>query len=226
MPTPLPNADSPKSNASPCRSSAGLESDQRATFPIDRWSVSGAALIATAMATILYFMGRQVWCDCGNPTPWSWEVNSSHNSQHFIDPYTFTHVLHGVVFFAILWLFRSASIPWFGRAIPLLPAQRLLIALLIEAAWEILENTPLVIDRYRAATISLDYYGDSIANSLADLASCLIGYLIASRLRWQSSLVLFVVTEVVLMATIRDSLILNVIMLVFPNEAILRWQAA
>ena len=99
------------------------------------------------------------------------------------------------------------------------------MAAVIEAAWEILENTPLIIERYRATTISLDYYGDSIANSVFDLLACIIGYAIASRLRWFYSLAILIVVEVVLLATIRDSLLLNVIMLVWPSDAILQWQS-
>lgn len=169
-----------------------------------------------AMVTLLRSMGRQWWCHCGQLTPWSWDIWSSHNSQHLIDPYFFTHVLHGVIFF---WCLR----PLASR---LSPTTRFRIALLIEAGWEILENSPVIIDRYRAATISLDYFGDSIANSVFDLIACGLGYLIASSLRWYWSLLLFAIVELTLLFTIRDTLILNVIMLVYPIEAMKTWQAS
>ncbi|QEG00514.1 hypothetical protein Mal15_45840 [Stieleria maiorica] len=171
-------------------------------------------LIATSMAFVLWRMGRTPWCECGGYSPWSGEINSRHNSQHLIDPYFFTHVLHGILFFAVLWPLRH----W------LTDRARVISAALVEAGWEILENTPMIIERYRQATISLDYYGDSIANSVADLLACLAGYMIASRLRWYSSLALLVVVEAVLLATIRDSLLLNIIMLVWPSDAIREWQ--
>ncbi|WP_286177592.1 DUF2585 family protein [Rhodopirellula sp. JC639] len=172
------------------------------------------ALIATSMAIVLWRMGRTPWCECGGDSPWSGEIVSRHNSQHLIDPYSFTHVLHGILFFAVLWPLRH----WLNAR------ARLIAAALVEAGWEILENTPMIIERYRQATISLDYYGDSIANSVADLLACLAGYMIASRLRWYYSLALLVVVEAVLLATIRDSLLLNIIMLVWPNDAIREWQ--
>ncbi len=161
-------------------------------------------------------MGRQWWCDCGGYVPWSWTVQSSHNSQHLIDPYFFTHVLHGMIFFAVLKVL-----------LPRLDAgTRFLIAVIIESAWEILENSPMIIERYRAATISLNYYGDSIANSICDVLACVLGYWLASRIGWRWSILFFVTVELVLMATIRDSLTLNVLMLVYPIEAIKQWQSA
>lgn len=168
------------------------------------------------MVTLLRSLGRQWWCTCGQLTPWSWNIWSSHNSQHLIDPYFFTHVLHGVIFF---WCLR----PLASR---LSQTTRFRIALLIEAGWEILENSPVIIDRYRAATISLDYFGDSIANSVFDVIACGLGYLIASSLRWYWSLLLFAIVELTLLLTIRDTLILNVIMLVYPIEAMKTWQAS
>jgi len=174
------------------------------------------SLVIAVLAGVLWMLGRTLWCGCGQPVPWSWQVESRHNSQHLIDPYTFTHLLHGVVFFAVLS-------PLAGRVSG---PTRWLIATVIEAAWEVLENTPLIIERYRAATISLDYYGDSIANSVFDVIACLVGYAITSRLRWYSSAALFVLVEAVLLVTIRDSLLLNVIMLVAPSETILQWQSS
>ncbi len=183
----------------------------------DREVRNSAAIGLTAFVMtvlILRLIGRTWWCSCGSPVPWSWEIWSSHNSQHLIDPYTFTHALHGLVFFAALRFLPSK----------IASHSRFLIALTVECAWEILENSPMIIERYREATISLDYYGDSIANSLFDIVACMAGYLFASKVRWWWSLALFAVIEVILLMTIRDCLILNVVMLVWPIEAIKQWQ--
>ena len=165
-------------------------------------------------ATVLRAMGRNWWCDCSSPVPWAWDINSSHNSQHLFDPYSLTHVLHGVIFFIVL----RGLLPGIAGG------TRFLIAIIIEAGWEILENSPLIIERYRSVTVSLGYYGDSIANSIADIVCCAAGYLIARRIGWRWSLLLFVSVELFLLVTIRDCLILNVIMLVKPIEAIKQWQ--
>lgn len=158
-------------------------------------------------------MGHRVWCACGSAVPWAWNVASVHNSQHLIDPYTFTHVLHGVLYYAVL---RWGLGP--GR-----PHARLLTALGIEVGWEILENTPAVIAAYRA-TAALGYTGDTIANSLGDVAACLLGYLAAMSLPPLISALGFVAVEATLLLTIRDSLALNVLMLLHPIESIKRWQ--
>ena len=172
------------------------------------------ALIIVAAVISLNLQGRVWWCEAGDYWPWSWNVWSRHNSQHVIDPYSFTHVLHGVLEFWLIGLvFRRVPIVW-----------RLVIAILIESSWEVGENTQYVINRYREATISLDYFGDSIINSLADIFCCGLGFLIAMRLRFWRSLALFVMTEVILLFWIRDSLILNIIMLIAPIDAIKQWQ--
>lgn len=146
--------------------------------------------------------------------PWSWNIWSTHNSQHVIDPYSFTHVLHGVLEF---WLI--------GLIFPRVPlAWRFFMAIFIESSWEVAENTSYVIQRYREETMSLDYFGDSIINSLADIVCCGLGFLIAYKLRFWKSLVLFVATELILILTIRDSLIINIIMLIWPIEALKNWQ--
>lgn len=171
--------------------------------------------VAGAAVVVLLSMGRHVWCECGSPVPWAWDVWSRHNSQHVIDPYAFTHVLHGVAFFGALWLVagKRVSVVW-----------RAAITAALESAWEILENSPIVIERYRAATISLDYFGDSIVNSVADVGACLFGFWIASKLPWKLSIALFVVTEVVLLFWVRDSLLMNILQLVYPIEAVKTWQ--
>jgi hypothetical protein len=157
---------------------------------------------------------RVWWCQVGDYAPWSWDVWSPHNSQHIIDPYSFTHVLHGILFFWITSLiFRKMPLVW-----------RLLIAISFECVWEIAENTNTVIQRYREATISLDYFGDSIINSLGDIFSFSFGFWLASKLRFWRALIFFILTEIILLVWIRDSLILNIIMLIHPIEAIKNWQ--
>jgi len=170
-------------------------------------------VIVTAMVT-LRFDGRVWWCHAGDYSPWAWDIWSAHNSQHLIDPYSFTHILHGVLEFWLLGLiFRKVPVVW-----------RLLIAVAIEGSWEIAENSSYVINRYREATISLDYFGDSIINSMSDIICCATGFTIAYKLRFWKSLALFLITEAILMVTIRDSLLINIIMLICPIEAIKHWQ--
>ncbi|TWU60579.1 hypothetical protein Poly51_08570 [Rubripirellula tenax] len=167
------------------------------------------------MVTILRAMRRTWWCACGRPVPWAWDIWTSHASQHLIDPYFFSHVLHGLIFFAALNLLTKVPthVKW-------------ILATVIEAGWEILENSPIIINRYREGTISLDYFGDSIANSIFDVIACLLGYAFASRVRPLTAIAFFLVVELVLLVTIRDCLTLNVIMLVSPVEAIKEWQSA
>lgn len=171
--------------------------------------------IMASAAVALTVAGRGWWCPAGDISPWSWQVNSQHNSQHLIDAYSFTHVLHGIVEFWILsLLFSRLPLGW-----------RFVIAVAIEAVWEVVENSSYVIERYRAMTISLDYYGDSVINSLSDIACCSLGFNIGYKLKFWKSLALFIATETILMLTIRDSLIINLIMLICPVDAIKAWQA-
>lgn len=185
--------------------------DRRSWRPV--WA---GALVVAVSVVVLRAMGRIAWCACGGASPVSLDTWSPHNSQHLFDAYTLSHVLHGVVFYGALRLALGAR--W--------PAWRAVGALAIEAAWEVLENTPWVIDRYRAVTVSLDYTGDSIANSVADLASCGVGYAFSRVAPAWASVLAFVATELVMLAWIRDSLLLNVLMLVWPLEAVRAWQSA
>ena len=171
-------------------------------------------LIFVTAFLVLNFQGRVWWCVAGDLSPWSWQVLSRHNSQHLIDPYSFTHILHGILEFWLIGLvFRKVPLAW-----------RFVIAIFIEGSWEVVENTNYVINRYREATISLNYFGDSIANSLSDIACCGIGFLIAHKIgRWWS-LTVFVLTEVILMFWIRDSLLLNILMLIWPLDSVKHWQ--
>src|SRR5690606_6133237 len=173
----------------------------------------GVALLAVA---VLAMQGRVWWCQAGDYAPWAWDIWSAHTSQHIIDPYSFTHILYGVLEFWLIGLvFYRLPLGW-----------RFAIAVLIESSWEVLENTNFIIQRYREATMSLDYFGDSIINSAADIGCCALGFWIAYKLRFWRSLALFVATEIALILTVRDSLIINLIMLVSPIEAIKAWQMA
>jgi len=195
-------------------------SPSAATPPAFELSLRAAGVwIAVALAltgVLLLLMGRSLWCSCGSLVPWSFEVQSLHNSQHVVDPYALTHVLHGVLFCAGTWLLLSR---WLG------PRARMVLALSLEGGWELLENSSWVIERYRAETISLDYFGDSVINSLADVCACALGFYLARRLPLWGSLLLFVGFELLLVVWIRDSLLINVIMLVYPLEAIRSWQS-
>jgi hypothetical protein len=176
------------------------------------WVAIAAILAITAFQ--LHQQGRVWWCACGQMNPWAGDIWSSHNSQHWLDPYSFTHVLHGVLLCGLLaWLLPRLPLIW-----------RLTLALAVEALWEVMENSPVIIQRYRAATIGLGYEGDSIANSLADILCCGLGFLLARRLGFRRSAVLFVVTELVLLVWVRDNLSLNVLMLTYPIDAIKAWQ--
>ena len=176
------------------------------------WLATGAILVATT--TVLRLYGRRWWCACGQLTPWVSDTLGAHNSQHLFDPYSFIHILHGLLFF---WLFAWA----FPR---LAPTWRLCLAVALSASWELFENSEFVIQRYRAATASADYAGDTIANSLGDILSCALGFGLASRLGLRGSIVCFLVTELVLLLWIRDNLLLTIVMLVCPFEGIKAWQ--
>jgi hypothetical protein len=174
--------------------------------------VSLAIVVASAM--ILLAMGRVPYCTCGYVKPWHGVVMSSENSQHLSDWYTPSHLIHGILFYALFWLV--------GRRLPV--STRFVLALALEATWEVVENTPMVINRYREATIALDYYGDSVINSVADIVAMSAGFWLASMAPVAMSVSLAVAMELFVGYMIRDNLTLNIIMLVSPLEAIKRWQ--
>ena len=178
------------------------------------WLIAGLLLLFTVTAFLLRLEGRLWICACGTIKFWVGNTCSSDNSQHFFDPYAFTHVLHGVAFcWIIVGLGHRMRWTW-----------QVLLAIALEGAWEVFENTSFVIDRYRTATAALGYTGDTVVNSLGDILCCLAGFLLAKRLGFKRSLVVFFLMEVILLLWIRDSLLLEILMLISPIDAIRNWQ--
>src|SRR3989344_8829931 len=172
-------------------------------------------LIIAVAAAVLLAMDRIPFCKCGIIAFWSSDVTSNQQSQQFTDPYTFTHVLHGIGLYFLVWLL------W-GRKLTI--GQRLILAVALESGWEILENTEVILNRYRAATISYDYWGDSVLNSVGDIFAMMIGFWMSAKLPWWGRLIAFIALDSLLLFFIRDSLIVNVIMLIRPIDAIKEWQ--
>ena len=173
-----------------------------------------ALFLALAAAAILLAMGRPAICTCGRVALWVSSSSSPETSQMLADWYSASHIVHGLLFYGALWLV--------ARRWPL--ERRFLLALAIEASWEIAENSPWIIDRYRSATTAIGYTGDSVLNSLSDMAMMAFGFFLARRLTLWGALLAVVVLELVPLLMIRDNLTLNIIMLLHPSEAIRAWQ--
>lgn len=163
---------------------------------------------------VLATQGRIWWCKHADYSPWVSDAWSTHTSQHLFDPYVFTHILHGFLFYWLTSLiFPKMSFGW-----------RFFIAILIESVWEVVENSAFIIEKYRENTASLDYFGDSILNSVGDIVACAFGFWVAGKLKFWRTLAVFLIVEIALLLTIRDSLILNIILLIYPIDAIKNWQ--
>jgi hypothetical protein len=193
-----------------------METDSQKPSRTDLWGYLAALGIILSIAIILLTVGREPICKCGYVKLWHGVVMSSENSQHLSDWYTPSHVIHGFIFFGLLWLI--------GKKWSL--SLRLCLAIMVEGAWEIFENSEFIINRYRTATISLDYYGDSVINSVSDVAAMVVGFYAASRLPVWAAIALIIALEVIVAALIRDNLTLNIIMLLYPLDFIKDWQAS
>jgi hypothetical protein len=189
------------------------------------WPALAVVALFITTAILLHLEGRPWMCACGRLQVWSGQICSSDNSQHFLDPYSFTHVLHGFLFFWLIALLMSHRKQPHGDYPGLYVGNwQLPLAIALEAAWEVFENTNFIIDRYRSTTAALGYTGDTVVNSFGDIFCCLIGFVVARSLGLRRSLIVFLILEFVLIVWIRDSLLLEILMLVFPVDAVKAWQ--
>jgi len=171
-------------------------------------------LIVSLAGLVLLLIGRLPWCSCNRILLWSSDIFSENNSQQITDPYSFTHLIHGLAFYLLFWIF--------ARRLPF--GLRLIMAVALESIWEVIENSDMIIGYYRAETISLGYYGDSVINSISDIAMMVGGFIFSRKVPVWVSVLVFVLIEVSLALWIKDNLTLNVLMFIHPFEAIRNWQ--
>ena len=196
------------------RSKFSIQSIHSKSMSTVAYALAAMALLIVLQVIVLRCQGRVWWCACQGWAIWVGDTWSSHNSQHVLDPYTFSHIMHGVIFCGAIWLvMRKISVVW-----------AFVISSGMEVFWEILENSTFIINRYREGTASVGYLGDSIVNSVSDVACCATGFIIARYLGLRLSIILFAVTEIVMAIIYRDNLTLNVLMLVCPIDAVKQWQ--
>jgi Protein of unknown function (DUF2585) len=172
--------------------------------------------IILAAAVAEYLMGHPLICKCGYVKLWHFDVQSAENSQHLFDWYSPSHLIHGFIFYWLLWLL--------SRWLPMSFGLRLVLAVAVEASWEVIENTDFVINHYREMTISLDYYGDSVINSVSDILFMVLGFFLASWMPVWLTVLIAVALELFIGAMIRDNLTLNILMFVWPLDSVLHWQ--
>ncbi len=178
------------------------------------WVITGLLVFLIIMTVYLNAQGRLWFSASGDVLLWVGDAFSNENSQQLLDPYSFSHFLHGVIFFFILkYAFRNFSLE-----------SRFVASVMMEGCWEMLENSAIIINRYRDATAALGYNGDTIYNSYGDLLSCSIGFIVARYVGLKWSILLFIAIELICLFWIKDNLTLNVIMLIYPIEGIKDWQ--
>jgi hypothetical protein len=186
-----------------------------ATFPVSYDLLTWSAIVFTVLSTIGWLaVNDAVWWSSANASVWSSDIWSRSNSQHPLDPYSLTHMMHGVLCYL--------TINIFAKRLPL--SRQFFLAILFACVWELAENSPFFIERYRIVTAASEYVGDALINSITDIAACGLGFYLATRFKFSISAMIFILVEILMMFWVRDNLLLNVVMIVFPVDSIRHWQ--